>query len=201
MLSTFGEIFTEDLPEELVEFTQNLKIPLGDFTAIFNTGCWYHKNHYTTLQLYTLTPAFISILISVTYHVIWRFYRNNRDVAEAIVAEWFSAVLFLSFCIYPGVSMVVFKTFKCDEFEDYSSALKADYTIDCNAPERQAWVWCVPPPEMFERMYLRHNRATQRQQPLATDARSAMSQVRGCGGDHLSYWHSRNVHQPHLRQS
>ena len=36
--------------------------------------------------------------------------------------------------------MVIFTTFYCVDFEDGSSALKADYTIDCNDDARSGWV-------------------------------------------------------------
>ncbi|MDE0830591.1 MAG: hypothetical protein OSB03_15465, partial [Vicinamibacterales bacterium] len=140
VLSTFGTVFAEDLPEELVKFANDLKLLGADFTGLLSTGCWYRKDHYTTLLLYTVTPLVILALLTATYRALWRRHRGDRDVAKAIAAEWWFAVLLLSFCVYPGVSVVVFKTFVCDNFEDDSSALKADYTIDCDAPDRTGWV-------------------------------------------------------------
>ena len=50
---------------------------------------------------------------------------------------WF---LFLTFLIYPAVSAKVFAVLPCEDFEDGSSFLKADYSLDYQASQRGGWV-------------------------------------------------------------
>lgn len=44
------------------------------------------------------------------------------------------------FIIYPSTSSTVLETFPCDDFDDGSRRLRADYSIDCNADNRASWL-------------------------------------------------------------
>ena len=54
----------------------------------------------------------------------------------------FSGFLILTFLLLPSVSVKIFTTFACDEFDgDYGSFLKADYSIDCGSDEHALFWW------------------------------------------------------------
>lgn len=41
---------------------------------------------------------------------------------------------FIAFLVYPGNSAIIFAVYSCENFDDGTSFLKADYSIDCNDP-------------------------------------------------------------------
>ena len=46
----------------------------------------------------------------------------------------------LLFLVYPNLSSTIISTFPCTNFDDGSSWLTIDVTINCNAPDRLIWL-------------------------------------------------------------
>jgi hypothetical protein len=47
---------------------------------------------------------------------------------------------FIAFLVYPGNSAIIFAVYSCESFDDGTSFLKADYSIDCNDPAHAVMV-------------------------------------------------------------
>lgn len=52
----------------------------------------------------------------------------------------YSLFLVLLFLIYPSVSSTILATFVCRTFDDGSSWLRKDITVNCEAPDRAGWL-------------------------------------------------------------
>jgi len=106
-------------------------------------GCIAQSNHYLSLVLNIVAPL-VAIFVVFAIHVVleWRIVRaggNEHDVYH-LRASSYGLFLFILFLVYPGVSSTVLITFSCTSFDDGSTVLTVDYTVDCNAPNRASWL-------------------------------------------------------------
>ena len=58
---------------------------------------------------------------------------------QSIFNEHMQAILILVYLVYPTVSAVHFRSFACTDFEDGSSFLRADTSVDCNSQSYQGF--------------------------------------------------------------
>jgi hypothetical protein len=102
-----------------------------------------NSNHHAVLLVYTLLPiAMSAVLLGAYFHLL---KKPNRDVnAVALRNSIFEMFLFLTFVILPSVSIKIFSTFACREFDDGKWYLKVDYSIDCDTSTHIAYgAWAV----------------------------------------------------------
>ena len=59
--------------------------------------------------------------------------QQSEAVVVVIQNRHLSVALFVLFVVYATVSYIVFETFVCDGFEDGTSYLRADYSIECES--------------------------------------------------------------------
>jgi len=62
----------------------------------------------------------------------------RQEGSEEVRRKTFSMALLLTFLIYSSVSTTVFTMFVCDDLDDGTSYLRADYRIDCNSSKHTA---------------------------------------------------------------
>jgi hypothetical protein len=137
--SSFGITFTNIFPVSVLNLMHSIGILGLDFTTYLSFGCAATVNHYTQMVTSCLTPVLLLAVLWLFDFLTRRFSHNANarlDVRRGVV----TAAVWIFFLIYPSVSAKVFQTFPCTEFEDGTSALRADYSIDCKAPERTAWI-------------------------------------------------------------
>jgi hypothetical protein len=101
-----------------------------DILTMIGVGCVAPFSFYDRLFALTLIP----IGLAAALGTIYKHSSSSVPVKNKCVA-WF---LKLSYLVFPGVSTVVLQTFPCITFDTGDSFLKADLSIDCNAPERPA---------------------------------------------------------------
>jgi len=153
LIPTFGIT----LPEILVNFLELLNVWRIDLPL----DCIYDFNFHSRLAFRTLLPLFIMGLLYLFSRAASRRKRVNEEAAKRSIAKnnsdasrksmeastrwseretsainWLFFVIFLE---YPGCSAMVFATFGCHDFDDGTSYLMADYSIDC-ASTAHAWM-------------------------------------------------------------
>ena len=130
-----------DYPPVFTDMTESMVAVQGDFSTMLSFKCAQPYTHYTRLLFYTITPGLLA-LVNLAVYLALRFvvFRSDAQMQKRVYGDCLAALLVLSFLVYPGVSVVIFKSLFCVEFEDGSSALKADYSVDCNADDRFMWV-------------------------------------------------------------
>ena len=102
-----------------------------DFVSFMPIGCLTETNFHHSLVGYTIGPLLIFALMLLAYH---KSKGNDDRLANTI----FGYFLALTFLILPSVSIKIFSTFACRNFDgDYGSFLKVDYSVDCGGDEHK----------------------------------------------------------------
>lgn len=134
-----------DFPQIYLEFLDYLWIFNLDFVEFLNFECIYQRNFYDKLVEATLGP-FILITVIITLLLLRLFiaYRLNSLNPSYTYSQFRKEAIFcsllLSFVVFSPVSITVFQTFACESFEDGTSRLITDYTIECSGSEYEYYV-------------------------------------------------------------
>jgi len=104
-----------------------------NFISLMPLGCIFPSNYHTMLFGYTSIPLLLSLIVMVYYKILVR--RNDASTIE-FRNKIFSSFLLGTFLILPTMSVKIFSTFACKEFDgDFGTHLKVDYSIDCDSDE------------------------------------------------------------------
>ena len=126
MLVQFGPAFSG--------LTQLLAASNLDFVSFLPLDCVASMDHHGRLLMYT---AGILVLDAALLLV---FKTSGKDAGRQVLMALFLVNSFL----LPQVSMTIFSTFPCTEFEgDYGTFLTADKSIDCDSDRHAGMRACV----------------------------------------------------------
>jgi hypothetical protein len=138
VLSQIHIVYDIPYPESFVVFVERMAFLNLDFIDVMRVGCVARVDFYGKLFAVTLVPLFVSALM----YAAVRYVRHALvDKAQAVSNMCTKAFMLLTFIIFPSVSTTVLRAFPCHDFDDDSSLLKADYSIDCNAQDRHGYVF------------------------------------------------------------
>jgi len=97
-------------------------VPVGCFTG--GTFSYYYQVLCTTLII--ITACVVLVLLGAVSG------ETKRD-------QYFNATLALTYLTLPTISTMLFGMIPCDELDNESTHLRADYTIDCDDASRPFW--------------------------------------------------------------
>jgi hypothetical protein len=139
VLSQIHTVYDIPYPESFVRFVQRMAFINLDLIDVMRVGCVARVDFYGTLFAVTLVPLFLTTLLFLAA----RFAQRTMAIDKALAVRntCTKVFLLLTFIIFPSVSTTVLRAFPCRDFDDGSSLLKADYSIDCNAPGRPGYVF------------------------------------------------------------
>ena len=104
-----------------------------NFISLMPLGCIMKSDFHRQMVGYTAIPFIIGLVMIVAYAIL---KRNKRSIP--LSNEIFASFLFLTFLVLPSVSIQIFSTFACREFDGgYGSYLKVDYSINCAEPSHK----------------------------------------------------------------
>lgn len=134
-----------DFPQIYLQFLDILWVFNLDLVEFLNLECIYKRNFYDKLVEATLGPFIlmgtIIIVLLTRLAVAYRLNSLNPSYTYAqFRKETIFCSLLLSFIVFSPVSIKVFQTFACEPFEDGSSRLIIDYTINCSGDEYNFYV-------------------------------------------------------------
>ena len=101
-----------------------------DFISFLPLGCMAPADFYSSLLAYTALPLVLSACL-IGYYVSLSKKTDEKSVSTR--NKIFETFLAITFVLLPSVSIKVFSTFACHDFDDGSRYLIVDYSIDCNA--------------------------------------------------------------------
>jgi hypothetical protein len=152
---TFSQIMGAMQSVFLVQFPPTVSTGLGitnfvnlSFLSALPLNCFGGYNFYDELLFKTLAPLAIAILMCLMYlavkhtplfRVLQRLTSSTLSKA-ALSNKIIGAFLVLTYTVLPGVSTSIFRAFPCDNLDDGTTWLRADYSISCKAPQRSAMV-------------------------------------------------------------
>jgi hypothetical protein len=131
VLSQIHSVYDIPYTESFVRFVQYMALVNLDLIDVLRIDCIAHVNFYDKLVTITLLPIVVSMVLFVV--VCWKADTAVRNTCVRVI-------LLLTFIIFPSVSTTVLRAFSCRDLDNGSSLLKADYSIDCNAPDRPFYV-------------------------------------------------------------
>ena len=139
VLSQIHTVYDIPYPESFVRFVQRMAFINLDLIDVMRVGCVAQIDFYGKLVAVTLVPIFLTTLL----YAAARFAQRTMASAKALAVcnTCIKIFLLLTFIIFPSVSTTVLRAFPCRDFDDGSSLLKADYSIDCNASGRGGYVF------------------------------------------------------------
>ena len=112
--------FQITLPELFTGFLKSISVWQVDVPL----DCFYPVSFHHKLVYKTLTP-----LVTIVLLLLYKWRLKDRE-QKATVLNW---VFFVIFLFYPSCSAIIFRCFSCQEFDDGSSFLRADLSINCGS--------------------------------------------------------------------
>ena len=105
---SFPPVFT--MVSNLFGLIVNLNI-----ISLMPLGCIIPLNFHIQMVSYTTIPFVIGLIMIIAYSIL---KRNKRDASSISLSnEIFASFLFMTFLILPSVSIQIFSTFACKEFD------------------------------------------------------------------------------------
>ena len=145
IVGQFPDVLGTPLIPTYTGFSRFLGILSFDFLTFFKIDCEFHVDFYDKLLFVTLLPVAVSPLIFIYFHLKYfiatRQNESNPDFtaweAKRQCSYWFLA---LSFAVFSPASTAIIQTFVCESFDDGSSFLSADYSLDCSSDRHRFYL-------------------------------------------------------------
>ncbi len=132
-------------PTSFFEYLNYYAIFQLNLLLIPNVSCMVNTNYYDGLLVSTISPfLFFAVIVVVIQFLVIRARRlNERNPSYKVdqaKRDVITAAFLISYFVMVNVSTQIFRVFQCEEFDDGNSYLVADYSINCNAPNRSFYV-------------------------------------------------------------
>jgi predicted outer membrane repeat protein len=145
ILVNIPEVLAVVFPKSFSLLLNSLNLINLNFFKVFATQCYYNENFYTDLLLSTILPPclifVIDLALRMKYQIALRlnqaqpFYSHKqKNIDRRII------FLVIAFFVFSPVSITIFQTFVCEEFEDHSSYLVADYSVECDTSTHSKYI-------------------------------------------------------------
>jgi len=138
VVSSFATTFKVEWPEKISSVYRGTKIFQLDFLAIPGPTCLTHDwSYWDKLFAYTFTPMVVVPLIAVPAFCVQLLGKREFGDAtghpryEGCMAQFWYAILFFLYLIYPMVSVQTLTSFNCQDLDSSGSWLRADYREIC----------------------------------------------------------------------
>ena len=140
-----GPAFNIVYPLSYLQYLNFYSIFQLNLLLLPNVNCMVKANYYDTLVFTTLSPFFLFIfaLFVIQFMVIRAKRLNERNpsyTASRALQDSITVSFLISYFVLVNASTKVFQVFQCEKFDNGESYLVADYSIDCNAPDRSFYL-------------------------------------------------------------
>lgn len=126
-------------PPAFVAFVEAWDFLNLDVLRYLSTGCVVQRSLYTELLG---TVVFVCVFVAglgLAAHISLRV-NKSAERHSALIDKLIGWALFGSFLMYTPLSAKIFAVFSCTTFEDGRRVVTADFSLDCDAPDRGIWV-------------------------------------------------------------
>ncbi|CBJ48858.1 polymorphic Outer membrane protein G/I family [Ectocarpus siliculosus] len=139
ILTQFTSVANVTYPDVYKRFLDGLDVFNFDLSWVLSAGCIFDIDFHDRLLASTVSPVIGLLFLAGTYAAAVSMNRGKAESLQVIWNKHVSLVLLLTFLIYSSVSATLFKAFVCEELEDGTNYLRADYTIDCDSSKHKAF--------------------------------------------------------------
>jgi hypothetical protein len=145
IIAQFPEVLGTPVIPTYSIFSRYLGAISFNFLSFLKLDCEVNINFYDRLVFVTVLPFVIMPWIYVYFYlkhfIASRQNSSNPDFtmweARRQCSYWFLA---LSFAVFSPASTVIIQTFVCESFDDGSSYLIADYSLECGTDQHRFYV-------------------------------------------------------------
>ncbi|CAN0064352.1 unnamed protein product, partial [Hapterophycus canaliculatus] len=126
-------------PDVYQRFLDGLDVFNFDLGWILSAACVIEVDFHDRLLISTIGPTFVLLFLAGTHAAAKGMHRGDTAALRIIRNKHLSMVLLVTFLVYSSVSSILFKTFACEELDDGSNYLRADYRIECDSSKHKAF--------------------------------------------------------------
>lgn len=145
IIAQFPDVLGTPVIPTYTIFSSYLGVLSFNFLSFLKIDCEFDYDFYDRLVFITLLPVvvtpFIYIYFYTKHFIATRQNASNPDFTlwetKRQCSYWFLA---LSFAVFSPASTVIIQTFVCETFDDGSSYLTADYSLDCKTDRHKFYV-------------------------------------------------------------
>jgi hypothetical protein len=132
-------------PSIFVQYLNYYAIFQLNLLLLPNVSCMVPTSYYSGLLVSTISPfVFFAVIALLIQFLVLRARRlNERNPwyrREQATKDTITAAFLISYFVLVNVSTQIFRVFQCETFDDGRSYLVADYSIDCDAPDRSFYL-------------------------------------------------------------
>eukprot|EP00953_Heterococcus_sp_UTEX-ZZ885_P022039 12245-Heterococcus_DN1.PRE.2 len=137
IMGAMQSVFIVQFPPTVAPAMQLSDFVNLSFLSSLSLDCFGTFNFYSELLFKTIAPLIIAALLWCAYFTVKFLPRvtSNTTVRTATLNKIIGAFLILTYTVLPGVASSIFKAFTCEQFDDGSVALRADYSIACDTQQ------------------------------------------------------------------
>eukprot|EP00752_Nemacystus_decipiens_P003792 g3489.t2 len=132
IVTTFPNVLDVQWPEAFNRYADKVSVISLDFWGLLSQSCWFTPDFLKQLVFTTLLPLGIVLILVARYAKIVKSgpTPEKRRAAFDVAA---GGVLLTGFFFYIVTSTLILEAFDCQDFDDGSSYLKADFRISCDS--------------------------------------------------------------------
>ena len=134
----FSDVANVTYPALYQQFLDAIDVVNFDLGWLMSAGCVVDFDFHDHLLVSTIGPIIVLGVLGMTYTAALYRNRGSDEAIAKVNRKHVSAVLLVTFLVYSSVSSTVFRMFVCDDLDDGSRYLRADYRIQCDSAKHQA---------------------------------------------------------------
>ncbi|CAM9494231.1 unnamed protein product, partial [Laminaria digitata] len=127
----FTEIAGAVYPDEYEAFLSKMTAINLDIGAILSNLCIVKTDFYDRLFVSTVWPLVVLSALAGICYIARKRNRSTQMPETAVQRKYLEAGLFVLLFVYSSVSFTIFQTFVCQDLDDGSAYLRADYSVKC----------------------------------------------------------------------
>jgi hypothetical protein len=137
IMGAMQSVFIVQFPPTVAPAMQLSDFVNLSFLSSLSLDCFGTFNFYSELLFKTIAPLVIALLLWCAYFIVKYvpIITSSTTVRTATLNKLIGAFLILTYTVLPGVASSIFKAFTCEQFDDGSIALRADYSIACDSQQ------------------------------------------------------------------
>ncbi|CAM9491441.1 unnamed protein product [Ectocarpus sp. 6 AP-2014] len=132
IVTTFPVVLDVQWPEAFNRYADKVSVISLDFWGLLSQSCWFQPDFLKQLVFTTLLPLGIVAVLMAQYAKTVRT-RSTEASRRAAFDNTAGGVLLTGFFFYIVTSTLIMEAFDCQDFDDGSSYLKADFRISCGS--------------------------------------------------------------------
>jgi len=131
----FQEVYLIQYPRPYVDFLALFSFIELDLFTVAKMDCAISGGFLSKLLFSTILPIGISLLLFIGWIVSRSKFGNDSRQFKIIENTLINLFIILTYVLFPSLCATIFSSFVCEDFDDGSSFLIADYLVDCDSSD------------------------------------------------------------------